>query len=326
MELEFTDRSRRRRLLMVIGLIMAILAGSTAFFLGNQKSADAEPAATRTVLVAADTIPARTPIQSSMLRNAVVPDDPSMALAITDPAQVLGLVTAVTIYADQPITPNLIATTTAGAEFSILGPTETISPYSPVYRAVSVMIPRDRAVGGMVQAGQRVDVIASVQMKVMVEDENGQFVEGTTLDGFTSAASTKVTMTDLEVLARDPDSDLYVLKVDLHQAEQLQAMANEGISMSLALRPQGDARVIDRSGYGETINRILEKFVFPLERILQIDRYPKPDPEVVPEGSPTVEWPDPDPATLASPAPSLLPGESPTPSADASPEASQQPS
>lgn len=322
MELEFTDRSRRRRLLMVIGLIMAILAGSTAFFLGNQKSTSAEPVATRSVLVATDTIPARTVIQSSMLKNKQVPDDPTYTLAISDPAQVLGLVTAVTIYADQPITPNLIATTATGQGYSIISPTETISPYSPVWRAVSLMVPMDRAVGGTIQPGQRIDIIASVPVSVQVEDQNGQFVEGTTLDGYTSAESTKVTLTDVEVLQRTPETDIYVLKVDLHQAEQLAVLQGSASSFSLALRPEGDNRVIDRAGYGQTINRVLEQYLFPLERILQIDRYPKPDPEIVPEGSPTALWPDPDPAAVASPDPGLAPvaspGASPAPSADAS--------
>jgi Flp pilus assembly protein CpaB len=314
MELEFTDRSRRRRLLMVIGLIMAILAGSTAFFLGNQKSTSAEPVATRSVLVASDTIPARTVIQSSMLTTKTVPDDASYALAVSDPSQVLGLVTAVTVYADQPITPNLLATTATGQAFSITGPTETISPYSPVWRAVSLMVPTDRAVGGTLQPGHHIDIIATVPVSVQVEDQNGQFVEGTTLDGFTSAESTKVTLTDVEVLQRTPETDIYVLKVDLHQAEQLAVLQGSASSFSLALRPEGDNRVIDRAGYGQTINRVLEQYLFPLERILQIDRYPKPDAEIVPEGSPTALWPDPDPASVASPAPSLVPAESPAPS------------
>lgn len=314
MELEFTDRSRRRRLLMVIGLIMAILAGSTAFFLGNQKSTSAEPVATRTVLVASQMIPERTAIQASMLVNKKVPDDASYALAISDPSQVLGLVTAVTIYADQPITPNLLAGNSIDQGYSIVGPTETISPYSPAWRAVSLMVPPERAVAGTIQPGQHVDILATVPVGVKVEDENGQFVEGTTLDGYTSSDSTKITLADIQVLARAPETDMYVLKVDLHQAEQLMVIQGASTAINLALRPDGDNRIIDRAGYGETINRVLEQYLFPIERILQIDRYPKPDPEVAPEGSPTLLWPDPDPGAVASPAPSMVPGESPAPS------------
>jgi Flp pilus assembly protein CpaB len=320
MELEFTDRGRRRRLLMIVGVFLAIVAGSTAFFLGNRGTSEAAPVAEREVLVAAQTIPARTIIESSHLVLRDVPEDASLAFAITDPAEILGLVTAVTIYADQPITSNLLATTAAGQEFSILNPTETISPYSPVWRAVSLMVPRDRAVGGLVAAGQRVDLIAAAGIKIQTEDENGQLEEGTTLDGYYSDDSIKVTLTDIEILAKDPDSDIYVLKVNLHQAEELMVFQNQGAAFSLALRPEGDNRLIDRSGYGETVNRVVEEYVFPLPRILQVDRYPKPEPELVPEGSPTALWPEIDPGAspVASPeAPIGSPLPSPEPSAEA---------
>jgi len=314
MELEFTDRGRRRRLLMIIGIIMALLAGMTAFFLGNQGSADAQPSSMRQVLVAAQTIPARTIIESGHLQSRTVPEDPSMAFAITDPAEVVGRVTAVTVYANQALTPNLIATNQAGQQFAILGPTETISPGSPVWRAVSVLVPRERAVGGLVQPGQRVDLIAGANIKVQVEDENGQLVEGTTLDGYYTDDSYKVALTDIEVLSKEPDSDTYVLKVDLHQAEEIMVFQTQGAGFMLALRPEGDNRIIDREGYGQTVNRVIEKYLFPLPRIIQVDRYPKPDPEIVPEGSPTVSWPDPDPAAIASPAPGGEPIGSPVPS------------
>ena len=115
---------------------------------------------------------------------------------------------------------------------------------------------------------------------------------------------------------------LYVLKVDLHQAEELAVLQTSASAFSFALRPEGDNRIIDRTGYGQTINRVLERYLFPLEQILQIDRYPKPAPEIVPEGSPTVMWPDPNPALLPSPAPSPLPGESPAPAGSPQPSAS----
>ena len=324
MELEFTDRGRRRRLLMIIGVIMAILAGSTAFFLGNGKSANADPIAMKTILVAAQEIPARTIIQSSNLISREVPIDLSTEFALTDPADVLGLVTAVTIYADQPITPNLIVTAAVGQDFSILGPAETIDPWSPVWRAVSLQVPRERAVGGLVQPGQRIDLIAAAPIKVQVQDANGQLVEGTTLDGYYPDTSIKVTLTDVEVLSKEPDTDVYVLKVDLHQAEELMVFQDQGASFSMALRPMGDNRIINREGYGQTVNRVIEHYGFPLPRIIQVDRYPKPDPEVVPEGSPTVVWPaTPDPGLMASPVPSAEPLASPVPSPAASPAPSQ---
>ncbi|MFN8621777.1 MAG: Flp pilus assembly protein CpaB [Chloroflexota bacterium] len=324
MELEFTDRGRRRRLLMIIGVIMALLAFSTAFFLSNQKTATADPVAMRSILVAAQEIPARTVIESGMLMNKQVPDDAQSELAVTDPQQVLGLVTAVTIYENQPITTNLIATSTAGQTWSILSPTETISPYSPVWRGVSLMIPKDHAVGGLISPGQHVDVIATVKIGIKTQDQNGNMVEGTTLDGYYSDDSTKVSLTDIQVLNRDPDSDIYVLKLDLHQAEELAALQSASASFALALRPDGDNRVIDSGGYGETINRIVEHYIYPLPQIIQVDRYPKPTPEIVPAQSPTAFWPQVEPGASASPAPDAL-SPSPAPSPEASPVPSEAP-
>ena len=272
---------------------MALLAGATAFMMSNQAkvTAEPEPVATRQVLVAAMDIPARTNIDPTQLLMREVPDDPSLASAISDPEAIVGLLTAVTIYADQPITPNLFASTEAGQGFGILGPSETIDPYSPVWRAVSLTIPAERAVGGLVGAGQRVDIIATVPIGIKIEDEDGQMVDGTTQDGYYSDTSTKVTLADVEVLTRATDSNIYVFKVDLHQAEELAALS--AAQFDLALRPQNDNRVIDRAGYGETLNRVIEQYAYPLPRVIQVDRYRQPPAEVVPEGSPTVEWPDP---------------------------------
>jgi Flp pilus assembly protein CpaB len=292
---------------MVVGVIMALVAGATAFMMGNQGKVAAEPESvpTRQILVATTTIPARSIIDSTQLLLREVPDDPSLASAISDPGQIMGLVTAVTIYADQPITPNLFATTEAGQEFSILGPSETISPFSPAWRAVSLTIPMERAVGGLVSPGQHVDIIASVPIAIKIEDENGQMVEGTTLDGYYSDASTKITLADVEVLTKVPETNVFVLKVDLHQAEELAALSTA--QFDLALRPPSDNRVVDRTGYGETLNRVIEQYGYALPRVIQVDRYPQPQEEVVPEGSPTVAWPDPEPV------PSIEPGASPAP-------------
>ena len=52
---------------------------------------------------------------------------------------------------------------------------------------------------------------------------------------------TKITFQDLEVLKSTPDDNMYVLKVDLHQAEQISHVVQLAPdSFSLALRPGDD--------------------------------------------------------------------------------------
>jgi Flp pilus assembly protein CpaB len=280
MEVEFKETGRRRRLLLIVGFVLALAAGAAAFYLSSQGTVEAAEVPMRTVIVAAKEIPARTVIETAHLTQREVPDDPSIAQAVTDPNVVVGRLTGVSIYADQPITPNLLATNAAGAKFSILSPTETIAPDSPLWRAVSVTVPKDRAVGGLVEVTQHVDLFATVDFKVQAIDEGGGLQELPTEDLQVSGRSTKMTWTDVELIAKDDASDIYVFKVDLHEAEEIHHLqAVDGSAFGIALRPDGDNREIDISKYGETNDRIIEEYNFPVPKIIDLGEYPETSPE-----------------------------------------------
>ena len=138
-------------------------------------------------------------------------------------------------------------------------------------------------------------------------------------EGYYSDFTTKVTWTNLEVLDADPTNEMYVVRVDEHQAEEIahiQGMGAEN-SFTMSLRAQTDARELDRSGYGETTNRILEQYNFPIPQIIFLDTYPQPSPQpppFPPGGGPA-------PAPTAPPAESPAPG-SPAPAESPSPAAS----
>jgi len=328
MEMMFKDNSRRRKVFLVLGVVLAVAAGGAAFYLSSQGStADAAPVPKRIIIVAVRDIPARTIIDAGMLAQREVTDDPSVAQAITDENLLLGRLTGVTIYADQAMTPNLLATSAAGAEFSILSPTETISPDSPIWRAISVLVPAERAVGGHVEIGQRVDLFLSVSIATNVVSETGEFVERPDLvNRYQTGESTKITWEDIEVLAIVPDEGLYILKVDLHQAEEINhalasATLGKQFEFSFALRPDGDNRLVDRSGYGETFDRIFQQYNLPIPGIIDQDAYPQPSPEpsfIVPGAGPPVQPASPAPSTepspgQATPEPSVGPSGSPAP-------------
>jgi Flp pilus assembly protein CpaB len=319
MEMEFKDTGRRRRVLVVmLGAALALTAGWGAFTLAS-KGGPAEAVATRSVLVAARDIPARTPVTADDLVVRQVPIDEALAQSYESQDVVVGRITSVPIYTDQQITPSLFATTTADADFSILGPEDTVTETSPYWRAVAVQVPSERAVGGEIKAGQHVDLIVSVEIDVLTQDAEGNYVKTDTANtqGFQSGESTKITFQDVEVLKSTPDDNMYVLKVDLHQAEQIAHVVQVAPdSMSLVLRPDEDTRTADTSQYGTTTDRLIMTYLFPAPQLIDLSKL------LGPTG---VSSPGSSPIPGGSPSGSPAPSESPAPEGSPSPETSPQP-
>ncbi|MEP7378184.1 MAG: Flp pilus assembly protein CpaB [Chloroflexota bacterium] len=322
MEMEFKDTGRRRRLLLIgLGATLAIAAGYGAFRLasnGNQAPVVVKEA----VLVAARDIPARSTITADDVTKRDVPTDEILGQTYRDPANVVGRVTSVPIYADQQMTPSLFATSTADSEFSILGPDETVAPDSQFWRAVSIRIPDERAVGGEVQAGQHVDLIVSVDIKVLEQDPNGNYVDcsAVTASQLQCGTSTKITFQDLDVLKVTPDDNLYVFKVDLRQAEQIAHIIQEAPdSFTLVLRPDEDTRPVDSSQYGTTTDRLIMYYLYPVPQLIDLTKllgpspYPGPGASAVPgpSGSPTTPVPSGSPGPSSSPQASAQPSATP---------------
>ncbi len=83
--------------------------------------------------MAVKTIAARKTIEASDVAVRQVPaDDTNLNGVYSDPTKVIGLLAGVNILQGQPIYSNLLASETAGQDYSIIGPGESISPDSPV--------------------------------------------------------------------------------------------------------------------------------------------------------------------------------------------------
>jgi Flp pilus assembly protein CpaB len=301
MEMEYKDPSKKGRWIVLLGVVLALGAGGAAFFLINnaQQQAGQSGLKTTTAVVAVRPIAARKPIEAEdvALRTDIPLDGTNAEGIVSDPAQVLGRIPAVDVNTGQLVTVNLLASTTAGAEFSILGPDETVAPDSEAWRAVSLSVTDDRAVGGMLGPGMLVDVFmtASVNVPQTVLDE------GT----FYTDQSTKISWQNMEILSRQ--GTFYIVKATLPVAEEishLQAAGNAQFSM--ALRPDADTRVLDVSALGATTNRIIQRYGLPVP-----ETYPKGDgpiasappiPDITP--APSVDPASVDPASAeGSPAP-----------------------
>jgi Flp pilus assembly protein CpaB len=258
MEMEYTDTNRRGKAIIVLGFILAVAAGGAAFFLINQAQQEAGQGEIQkvSVVVAARDIPARKPIEPDDLLVREVPLDATNGQGVVSaPDQLVGRVLAVTVLKDQLVTTNLIASSAGGGGFAILEPNETIGPDSPAWRAVSLSIPDPQAVGGLLQAGETIDVFVTATV-IVPQDLLSEGV-------YYTDRSTKIIYQDLVILARS--GSFYVVRTTVDVAEEithLQATGN--VVFSAALRPEQDIRTVDASRLGATTNLIITKYGLPI--------------------------------------------------------------
>ena len=295
MEMEYKDTNRRGKFVIIVGVVLALVAGATSFFLINQAQNEVGPGEVTLVpiVVAAQIIPARTPIQPGAVIVREVPLDPATQVGIiTDPAKLAGKVLAIPVAIGQPIYANMIASSSGQSGFSILGPDETVAPDSEAWRAISIIIPDDRAVAGLLVAGQTIDIFMTATVTVPVTTEP--------VGVYYSDMVTKITYQDMVILGRAGSQ--YILKTSLAVAEEVNHMLATGtVTFSAALRPDQDVRFVDVRNLGATTNRILEKYGLPFPAI-----YPAPSATIPPQPPVATPTPPPTPAP-ATPAPSVSP-------------------
>jgi Flp pilus assembly protein CpaB len=299
MEMEYKDPSRRGKFIVILGVVLALAAGGAAFFLINQAQQQAGQSGLKTVsvVVAARAIPARKPVEADDVTVRQVPLDAtnSDAIIVKQPDQVIGRVLAVAVFQDQMITLNMLASTTTGGQFSILEPGETIAPESEAWRAVSITVPDDRAVGGLLQPGMTVDVFTSATVNVPQD----LLVAGK----YYTDKSTKITYQNMVILARA--GQFYVVKASLAVAEEISHLQAAGnASFSLAMRPEADVRLIDASKLGETTNNLISKYGLPIPLVFPPGNGPIPTPQPTPTPASSAS---PSPSASGSPAPSIAP-------------------
>jgi len=299
-EMEYKDPSRRGRWIVVIGIILAVAAGGAAFYLINQAQQQAGQAGLQrvAVVVALQTIPARKIIEATDVTVREIPLDDTNAQGIAStPDKVIGRVPAVAILQGQMVLTNLLASSTEGGQFSVLGPADVFDLDSPDWRAISMTVPDDRAVGGLLTPNQTVDVFVTASVNVLTNSEDGLGA-----NGYYTDKSTKLSYQNMLVLAKS--GTFYVLKAPVDVAEEISHLQASGAAaFSLALRPDVDTRQVDASALGTTTNRV-------------IIRYGLPIPVAFPPVSGPV--PTPRPTPVATPSPSGSPGASASPSASPS--------
>jgi|SRR5665213_1170683 len=155
MSISSVGRSRRGRIYIVVGVILAVLAFGTAAAVASLPLLSSSTTGTR-VVVAKNGITARTRIQSSDLELKTI--SPTPPESFTDISAVAGKGARVDIPAGSPVTANLITQSPDQLSSSDV----TFLPIPSGYVAVTVPTSEQVGVGGYVQVGDRIIVLATI--------------------------------------------------------------------------------------------------------------------------------------------------------------------
>ncbi|MDE2481749.1 MAG: Flp pilus assembly protein CpaB [bacterium] len=212
-----------RRTTLIVAVVLAIGAGwLTLSYLSALKSQSQAAGAPRQVIVAATEIPARAPITLAMLARVTRPASAVDPDAITDPKTIVGSLSLITIPAGATITASKIGR-----------PANAALPVrlQPGMRAISIQVDKVKSVSGLLQPGDRVDVIA-----VPPKSTNQPPPAATILRGVRVLAMGDT----LEYSSATPSPDeanstTITLEVTPSQADLL-AMADVNTTLRLALR------------------------------------------------------------------------------------------
>lgn len=306
MQADFVAERRRRRLVLTFGLVLGLVAAGATYLLITRPPGGSPTAtpATRTIVVAVIDIDARSQIVPTMVATQLVPDNAVFDGTAEAVADVVGKIALVNITAGQAMQNSLLGTGNA-AGVNILEPGETVGPDSPLWRAVSITVPTERAVGGLISSGDHVDVILTLSPQLY--DPTGGLV-GITDPGHIalfnqlySSSTTKITLLNVEILNADAASAIYVIKVDERQAEQIAHVQAAGDnSFTLTLRPQADTRTFDPGPFGQTTNQIFIDYGFRIPVQINVTGSASPGTLPTPSVAPTAP-PSPSPSPSPSP-------------------------
>jgi Flp pilus assembly protein CpaB len=257
------DRSRRRaRLVLIVGLLFAVGAGATTFFVANTAKSEAPaPIPTSSIIVAAREIPPKTQITAADLKLVKMNTEVVPPAAMTKAEDIVGKITITSISLGEPI----LATKLGGANGTVfvvipsdaLETNGTIKASTPNYRAMSITVSDAQAAGGSIQPGDMVDVLFSFTF-----DPTKYLINpNPTRNG--ADVSARIVLERVPILART--LAVYTIRTDAATAERIGWLQASGGVLQLLLRGPKDERATGTTGatfrtvYPETDIQIPEK-------------------------------------------------------------------
>jgi len=240
------DRSRRRaRLVLIVGLLFAVIAGvSTFFYAQTTKSEAPAPIPTTDVIVAAREIPPKTQITAADLNKVKMNSDAAPPSALHKAEDVVGRITITAISVGEPILPTKLAGA-SGAPFTVipataLAPDGTIPAGTPQYRAMSITVADALAAGGNVAPGDIVDLLYTFQF---APDKYLKTVNPTVN---ATDATARIVLERVPILARTTTT--YVIRTDAATAERIGYLVASGGQLQMLLRAAKDERATGTVG------------------------------------------------------------------------------
>jgi pilus assembly protein CpaB len=252
------DRSRRRaRLVLIVGLLFAVGAGATTFFVANTAKSEAPaPIPTSSIIVAAREIPPKTEITTSDLKLVKMNTEVVPPSALTNADDVVGRITITAISVGEPILASKLGGPN-GQVFVVIpaasfGSDGAIAPNTPNYRAMSLTVADAQAAGGNILPGDIVDVLFSFTfdpVKYLINPNptrNGADI------------SAKIVLERVPILARN--AAVYVIRTDAATAERIAFLQGSGGVLQFLLRGPRDDRATGTTG--ATMRTVYPEFDF----------------------------------------------------------------
>lgn len=272
---------RSNRLVLVLGLLMAVAAFGAILAVGAPKGTAAPAPVQRVAVVtAAEDLGLGTLVVTEHLATIQMPIDDAVD-TYRDPEQLVGLVVRRHIHAGEAFRSTDFAPADAPLAANL------VADLAPGQRAMAIKVDELSGVGSLIQAGDRVDVMLSLteedeSFPVALDDPSYGTPDGgadpaVALDDFTNSTTVKVLVQNIQVLATtmptaaspdgptDPDTGqpiiderLVILGVTPQQAELIRFAQLDG-NLSLLLRSPQDAASADVMTTGVTLRQLVDE-------------------------------------------------------------------
>jgi len=235
---------RRARLILILGIVLALFAGAgTFFYASSAQSAPAPVIPTTPVLVAAREVPAKTTLTAADLKVQDYNLDAKPAAALAKPEDAIGKITVAPISVGEPILPSKFSDpknpTFVVIPATFIGPDGNYVATTPNFRAMSITVPDANAVGGAVAPGDVVDVVYSLNLDPIKFFDKPRLTQ-------TQDYSAKIVLERVQILART--AAIYTIRVDAETAERLAYLQASGGTLSFLLRAPKDERATGTKG------------------------------------------------------------------------------